>query len=186
MSCVVDTIHDKSIEPTEFQALLHYLAHRHLSLRTWKGLSAGIAAIISCGSQEMHLTSILFYIVEGFLPMMTAFCNQLAVANMADVNSKLIRELLSARSLSLLKAVGDGVMVSTRPLTQWEQDYTTPAAACISHSSFTLFGHSSSVRSVSKWASKRLLFDHMNLGAVVHRNRVYSVPYITPALVLCI
>ena len=44
--------------------------------------------------------------------MITAFCKQLEVANMAAVNNKLIREMLTARSLSVLKAVGDGVVVS--------------------------------------------------------------------------
>ena len=110
---MADTIRNNfSVEPTEIQALLHYLAHRHLSLRTWKQLSAGIAATVTCGSQEIPLTSILFYIMEGFLPMITAFCSQLAVANMADLNSKLIRKLLTPRSLSVLKAVGDGIVVS--------------------------------------------------------------------------
>ena len=113
MSCMADTIrNDFSIEPTEIQALLYYLGHRHLSLRTWRELSTGITTTVTCGSQEILLTSVLFYIMEGFLPMITAFCNQLGKANMADVNSKLIRELLTARTLSVLKAVGDGVVVS--------------------------------------------------------------------------
>ena len=127
MGYVANTIRNNfSIEPTEIQALLHYLAHRHLSLRTWKELSAGITTTVTYGSQEMPLTSILFYIMEGFLPMITAFCNQLAMASMADGNNKLIRELLTARSLSVLKAVGDGVVVSESPVTQLEQDYARP------------------------------------------------------------
>ena len=123
MSCVANTIRNNSMEPTEIQALLHYLAHRHLSLHTWKKLSAGVVTTITCGRQEMPLTSTLFYIMEGFLPMITTFCNQLALANMADINNKLIQELLTRESLSVLRAVGDGVMVSESPVTQLKQDY---------------------------------------------------------------
>ena len=139
MNHVANAIGNNSIGPTEIQALLHSLAHRHLSIRTWKQLSVGFATTITCENQEkMPLTSILFYIMEGFLPMITMFCKQLVEANRADINSKLIRELLTTEPISVLKAVGDGVMVSESLLTQLEQHYATPTA-CISHSSFTLF-----------------------------------------------
>ena len=112
MSCVAKKIlNNFTVEPTDIQTLLQYLSHCHLSLKTWKGRSAGVAATVTWGSHEIPLTSILFYIMEGFLPMIAAFCDQLSSAIMADANSKLIREMLTSRSLSVLKAVGDGVVV---------------------------------------------------------------------------
>ena len=59
--------------------------------------------------------------------MITMFSKQLVLANKADVNSKQIQELLTAGPLSVLKAVGDGVMVSDSPLTELEHDYITPS-----------------------------------------------------------
>ena len=124
MNHLANAIGQEFIEPTEIQALLHYLAHRHLSIHKWKQLSAGIATTLTCGSQEMPLTSILFYIMEGFLPMITMFCKQLGVANMTDVNSKQIQKSLIAVPVSVLKAVADGVVVSESP-TQLVQDYAS-------------------------------------------------------------
>ena len=126
MKSVVDTIRTDSIRPTEIKALLHCLAHRHLSLHTWKEFSASITTV-TCGSKKIPLTSILFYIMEGFIPMITMFCKQLEVANRADTSSKQIRELLTAKPISVLKAVAEGVMVSDSPVTQLEQDYDTPS-----------------------------------------------------------
>ena len=137
MSHVASAIGNNSIGSTEIQDLLHYLAHRHLSIRTWKQLSVDIATTITCESQKMPLTSILFYIMEGFLPMIIMFCKQLAEVNQADSNSEQNQELLAAKPISVLKAIGDGVMVSESPVTQLEQNYATPSL--ITHSSFTLF-----------------------------------------------
>ena len=137
MNHVANAIENDSIGPTQIQALLHYLAHRHLSVRMWKQLSVDIATTITCEGREMSLTSILFYIMEGFLPMITMFCKQLVEVNKADINSKQIRQLLTTEPISVLKAVGDGVMVSVNPVTQLEQHFATPTG-CSSHSSFTL------------------------------------------------
>ena len=128
MNHLANAIGKKFIAPTEMQALFHYLARRHLSIYKWKQLSAGIATTLTCGSQEMPLTSILFYIMEGFLPMIAMFCNQLVEVNNADINSKQIRQLLTTEPISVLKDVGDGVMVSVNAVTQLEQHFATPTA----------------------------------------------------------
>ena len=153
MNHVANAIGNNSIGPTEIQDLLHYLAHRHLSVHTWKQLSVDIATTITCESQEIPLTSILFYIIEGFLPMITMFCKQLVEANRADSNSEQNQELLTAEPISVLKAVGDGVMVSESPVTQLEQNYATPSLH-FSQLIHTFSGLRNGVRLVSKCVSR--------------------------------
>ena len=137
MNHLANAIEKISIKSTEIQVLLHYLAHRHLSICKWKQLSAGLATTITCTTQQMSptCTNILFYIMEGFLPMITMFCKQLVKANTTDINSKQIRGLLTAEGIAVLYSVGDGVMVSESP-TQLEQDYVTPSQLLFSFTHF--------------------------------------------------
>ena len=68
-------------EHTKIRAVLHHLAHRHLNLRNWKEICQSVSLNeISCDIDgimyEGNPLDILFYVMDGFLPMMKTFLDQ--------------------------------------------------------------------------------------------------------------
>ena len=95
-------------EHIKIQAALHYLANHHLSLRNWREICKGMLnKKIKCYDVEYSLFGVLFYIMDGFLPMMKMFLSQYWDKDIH--NSAAIAQILPE-----LKLLGDGVQVSSK------------------------------------------------------------------------
>ena len=64
------------------------------------------------GAQTVLLNGSLLYIVDGIIPLVTTFCNQLAAHNSLGLISEEYPILLSQR-YDVLKSVGDSIGVSS-------------------------------------------------------------------------
>lgn len=58
------------------------------------------------------LNSILIYIVEGLLPLLSAFCKQLESHSSAGLSSKLYTGLLTPTVIEILTTIGTNLAVS--------------------------------------------------------------------------
>ena len=58
------------------------------------------------------IPSLLLYLVDGLVPLITAFCSQLSARNSSGLTSKIYSSLLTRKELDVLKSVGDAVAVS--------------------------------------------------------------------------
>ena len=63
------------------------------------------------GAQTVLLNSLLLYLVDGMIPLVISFCNQLATYNSSGLTSKIYSSLLTHRVVSVLKSVGDSIGV---------------------------------------------------------------------------
>ena len=100
-----------SDEHVKIQAALHYLANRRVSLRNWTVICKEISGKkISCDSDEYSLSGVLYYIMDGFLPMMRKFLKLCWVEKTCAHNPVLGRP--ETQLFSELKCLGDGVEVN--------------------------------------------------------------------------
>ena len=109
--CCDSTESDESIK---LLTLLHHLGYGNLSLCSWKTLSAGMSAIVTCTEPqyEFTLSGALFYILDGFLPMVKTCCQKLEAWNKPNQNCDPVKLLL----IKELKYVAEGVVVSVDTL----------------------------------------------------------------------
>ena len=97
-------------EHTQIRTALNDLASHHLSLQNWTEVCKGISdKKINCASDgaSYSLFSVLFYIMDGFLPMMRKFVYLGLGIKTPNLNAKIV-----ARSFRDLMAVREGVEVS--------------------------------------------------------------------------
>ena len=85
----------RSSEKLKVETLLHYVGHGHLSLHSLKILSSGMSVQVPDADEtrQHSLSSVLFYISDGFLPMMVACCQKLAAWNKPNRVSKAANEI---------------------------------------------------------------------------------------------
>ena len=99
-------------ESLAVQTLVHHIEHGHLSLRSWKTLSAGMSAKVhvTCADREYEqtLSGVVFYILNGFLPMVTTCCKELSAKNKPNPSS----QALTLIHIQELESVAEGVVVS--------------------------------------------------------------------------
>ena len=62
--------------------------------------------------KSISIPSLLLYLVDGLIPLVTAFCIQLSAHNSSGLTSKVYSSLLTPKVLAVLKSVGDAVAVS--------------------------------------------------------------------------
>ena len=91
--------------------LLHHLGYGDLSLHSWKTLSAGMSAEVTCAEPqyECTLSGALFYILDGFLPMVKICCQNLEAWNKPSQNCDPLKQVV----MKELKYVAEGVVVRT-------------------------------------------------------------------------
>ena len=58
------------------------------------------------------IPSLLLYLVDGLVPLITTFCTKLSAHNSSGPTSKVYSSLLTPKVLAVLKSVGDAVAVS--------------------------------------------------------------------------
>ena len=63
-------------------------------------------------NRSISIPSLLLYLVDGLVPLVTAFCIQLSAHNSSGLTSKVYSSLLTPKVLVVLKSVGDTVAVS--------------------------------------------------------------------------
>ena len=68
--------------------------------------------IITEGLIEVPLNSLLLYIVDGMIPLVTTFCKRLVSHNSSGLISEEYPTLLTPRGEAVLKSVGDSIAVS--------------------------------------------------------------------------
>lgn len=54
----------------------------------------------------------MLYLVDGLVPLVTAFCIQLSAHNSSGLISKVYSSLLTPKILAVLKSFGDAIAVS--------------------------------------------------------------------------
>ena len=79
-------------EHIKIRTALHHLANRHLNLRNWTVLCEGICDKVE---YNLHLFGVLFFIMDGFLPMMTAFFDQCWNSNMPNCAANVVMQFIS-------------------------------------------------------------------------------------------
>ena len=100
-----------SDEHVKIQAALHYLANGHVSLRNWTVICKGISGKkIFCDSDEYSLFGVLYYIMDGFLPMMRKFL-ELCWVEKARVHNPVLGRP-ETQLIPELKCLGDGIEVN--------------------------------------------------------------------------
>ena len=60
----------------------------------------------------LKILSLLLYLVDGLVPLVTSVCIQLFAHNSSTLTSKVYSYLLTPKVLAVLKSVGDVVIVS--------------------------------------------------------------------------
>ena len=64
--------------------------------------------------KSILIPSLLLYLVDGLVPLVTALCIQLSAHNSSGLTSKTYSSLLTPKVLTVLKLVGDAVAVSMK------------------------------------------------------------------------
>lgn len=78
-------------------------------------MSEGVLGdVIECDSveQTVPLNSLLIYIVEGLLPLLSAFCKQLGSYSSAGLTSKIFSGLLTPQIVEILTTIASNLAVS--------------------------------------------------------------------------
>ena len=60
----------------------------------------------------LKIPSLLLYLVDGLVPLVTSFCIQLFAHSSSRLTSKVYSHLLTPKVLAVLKSVGDAIVVS--------------------------------------------------------------------------
>lgn len=66
-----------------------------------------------CFHNNVSISALLYYLIDGLIPLVKSFCGQLAKHSRSGLNSKKYERLLTPPIVSVLKAVSDSVEVST-------------------------------------------------------------------------
>ena len=74
-----------------------------------------LGEILECDSVDhaVPLNAILFYIIEGLVPTLTAFCKQLASYSSAGLASKVFSGLLTPQIVEILTTIASNFSVSS-------------------------------------------------------------------------
>ena len=91
-------------EHIKIRAALHHLANRHLNLRSWTEVCKGILdKKVHCNFDGVEyscsLFGVLFFIMDGFLPLMRAFLDQCWIPNMPIFASKAVMQFIPQISI---------------------------------------------------------------------------------------
>ena len=106
----------------QIRTALHHLANRHLNLRNWTKICEGILnKKVTCDfdGEEYDLFGVLFYLMDGFLPMMRSFLSQYWVKNTPSSMAEVVTQFFP-----ILK-VYNGIQVSM------SEKYETNVISCI-------------------------------------------------------
>lgn len=89
------------------QKLLRWLHKNHLSVGYWMKKSEVINSLLS---DQMHnLNGILLYLMEGFLPLLTAYCTEMSLHISASNDFKM--DVISHRNITVLIDIGNAFAV---------------------------------------------------------------------------
>ena len=80
--------------------------------QVWKEITKDLDKTLEIEDKSILIPSLLLYLVDGLVPLVTAFCIQLSAHNSSGLTSKVYSSLLTPKVLAVLKSVGDAVAVS--------------------------------------------------------------------------
>ena len=118
MSASKAILHCSFDEHIQIQNALHHLANHHLNLRNWTEICQGFRDKIICDFNDVQysLYGALYYIVDGFLPMMRVLLNQCCFSNVPNSVTNLV-----AKFIPRLTILCQGVEVSSYLIGWYEQ-----------------------------------------------------------------
>ena len=93
----------------------HYI-HLYICLslfgQFWKEITRTLDTTLKIEDRFILTSSLLLYLVDGLVPLVTAFCIQLSAHNSSGLISKVYSSLLTPKILAVLKSFGDAIAVS--------------------------------------------------------------------------
>ena len=93
------------------QVALKVLATKHLSLKGWADITVELDSTVNDGNDEVPLSSALFYLWEGGIPLVSAYCSTYCKLKHSGPSSKMYSMLLTPDHLSVLKSFAESLKV---------------------------------------------------------------------------
>ena len=116
MCCTLD-------EHMKIQDALHHLADHHLCVRDWTEICKGVSqrkTLCDFNGVEYSILSVLFYIMDSFLPIIRRFLSQCWDERTLDFEADEVKQIFSE-----LKQLSEGVEVSTCKSENCYKEYGT-------------------------------------------------------------
>ena len=90
---------------------LKLLATTHLSLKGWADITHELNSTVDDGNDGVSLNSALFYLWEGAIPLVTAYCSTYCTLKHSGPSSRMYSRLLTAKHVSVLTTFAESLMV---------------------------------------------------------------------------